>query len=172
MSEQRREKSKFHDKWPNFAGGLGLVVVVIVLVVAIVNQRSGQSHRAHFHVVVVSLAFAGMGVAISFYSSTRTKSVFLTILTVALGGALLVAGFASTYHSLAANSFSSDLEWGDCVYFALGTLTTAGTGSLAPVTHTARDFVSLQMTVDVVYTVFVFGIVGSRLAVTALKIRP
>jgi hypothetical protein len=48
-------------------------------------------------------------------------------------------------------NFGSELSRVDAVYFALGTLTTAGTGTIAPTSGLARGLVSGQMIVDLVF---------------------
>jgi len=59
-------------------------------------------------------------------------------------------------------NFTSVLSHLDSVYFALGTLSTAGTGTLSAVSETARGIQAAQMAVDIGLTLFAVGVVVSR----------
>jgi ABC-type multidrug transport system fused ATPase/permease subunit len=73
-------------------------------------------------------------------------------LAVGLSLVNIVTWFTFAYHSVGTDSnFSGKLTHLDAVYFTLGTLTTAGTGSLAPASPLSRGLVSVQMIVDLIF---------------------
>lgn len=59
-------------------------------------------------------------------------------------------------------NFSIRLTHLDAFYFALGTLTTAGTGNISPVSETARELQAFQMAVDLAFTGFAVAIILAR----------
>jgi hypothetical protein len=61
------------------------------------------------------------------------------------------------------NSFTYQLTHLDAVYVALGNLTTAGTGNLAPVDQTGRTIVSIQYVADLVYVTIILSVGINRL---------
>jgi hypothetical protein len=78
---------------------------------------------------------------------------------------LLVQFFSYIYWSYGTQeNFSRPLSHLDSVYFTIGTLTTAGTGSLNAISETSRGLQTVQMTIDVVLMVFVVGLVVARFA--------
>jgi hypothetical protein len=62
------------------------------------------------------------------------------------------------------NEFNATLSRLDAVYFAVGTLSTAGTGSITAEHALARGLVTGQMVVDLVAIVVGVGLALSRLA--------
>jgi GntR family transcriptional regulator len=61
-------------------------------------------------------------------------------------------------------NFSANLTRLDAVYFSVGTLTTAGTGSIAATSELSRELQTSQMALDFVLVVFAVAIVMPRLA--------
>jgi hypothetical protein len=79
--------------------------------------------------------------------------------------ALLIGFFASLYlGSGSPDDWSRRLSQLDAITLAMGTFTTAGTYGVTPVSQTARGLVTLQMGVDVIATVVIFGLLVTRLA--------
>jgi hypothetical protein len=75
----------------------------------------------------------------------------------------LLGAFSYLYWSFGSRAnFNMILTHLDAVYFTLGTLTTAGTGSIAATSEAARYIQSLQMLLDLGLMVFAVGIVISR----------
>lgn len=82
-----------------------------------------------------------------------TSSFFLTLTLL----------FARVYWDIGtAANFGVDLSKIDSIYFALGTLTTAGTGTIAPTSGLARGITSGQMIVDFVFIAAAVTIAISR----------
>jgi hypothetical protein len=77
--------------------------------------------------------------------------------------------FASLYLALGAKraNFGHVLTHVDCIYLALGTLTTSGTGRLSPNSQAARVAVSAQYGADLL---FVFVAVGLAVAVLGARL--
>jgi hypothetical protein len=65
---------------------------------------------------------------------------------------LIAENFSILYWTIGTTAnFNVRLSYVDAVYFTLGTLTTAGTGTIAPTSRLARALVSGQMIVDLVF---------------------
>lgn len=80
-------------------------------------------------------------------------------------GLTLVINFAYLYWTHGTvHDFSQPLSHTDALYFALGTLSTAGTGTISATSETSRGLVSLQMAVDILLLVVAVGMAISRLA--------
>lgn len=76
---------------------------------------------------------------------------------------LITVLFATLYWTIGTTAhFNIELSRIDAIYFALGTLTTAGTGSIAPTSHLARAFVSGQMILNLVFIAGALTIVIAR----------
>jgi hydrogenase maturation factor len=87
---------------------------------------------------------------------------------------ILVATFSTLYWNYgSAANFSVSLTRLDAVYFAIGTLTTAGTGTIAAISQTARGIQTVQMILDLVLVVFAVTLVLglSRLALRRLRLH-
>jgi voltage-gated potassium channel len=113
-----------------------------------------------FAVVLVSVWLAAATWAILRESSLKA-AVGFSVYSVAF----LIGLFASLYlGSGSPNDWSQRLSQLDAVTFAMGTFTTAGTFGVTPVSQTARGLVTLQMGMDVIATVVIFGLLAARLA--------
>jgi voltage-gated potassium channel len=76
---------------------------------------------------------------------------------------LIVESFADLYWIMGTTAnFSVELSRWGAIYFALGTLTTAGTGTIAPTSDFARALVSGQMLLDLGFVTYVLGIAVAR----------
>jgi hypothetical protein len=83
-------------------------------------------------------------------------------LVLANGASLLVCTYSILYFLNGSDqNFGSRLSKVDAFYFALGIFTTAGTGSISPLSQSARLLTSSQYTVDLIY---VGGIIAIGLA--------
>jgi len=77
----------------------------------------------------------------------------------------LFVTFALIYWNIGTpRNFGHSLSHLDSAYFMLGILTTAGTGSIAPQSESARLVVTLQYVVDLGFMALVLGVFASRLA--------
>jgi voltage-gated potassium channel len=78
------------------------------------------------------------------------------------GFSTIVLAFSTIYWTIGTKAnFGMELSRVDAIYFALGTLTTAGTGTIVPTSGLARAIVSGQMIVD-----FVFVAAAVTIAIT------
>lgn len=64
------------------------------------------------------------------------------------------------------HNFSTKLTHLDAIYFTIGTLSTAGTGSIVPVSELARGLQTLQMLLDLGFLLVAVTLVVGRLAAT------
>jgi Ion channel len=99
----------------------------------------------------------------------------VTLLRLALGLisvlSLLLANFSWFYWEAGGGSnFTAPLTHLDAVYFTVGTLSTAGTGTLSAVSQSARALQTAQMAIDLMLTLFAVSVVVSRFA-TPLRVR-
>lgn len=79
---------------------------------------------------------------------------------------LFVSVFSQLYWDIGetTNFGGTDLSKLDAVYFALGTLTTAGTGNLSATSELSRSLVAVQMVLDIGLTGFAVTVVAARLS--------
>lgn len=78
---------------------------------------------------------------------------------------VVILGFANLYYRAGDKvNWTEPLSRLDAVYVALGTFSTAGTGSVAPTSETARALVTAQMGADIVVGVIALSLVAARLA--------
>jgi hypothetical protein len=84
----------------------------------------------------------------------------------AAAASVLLWVFASLYLALGSrrSNFGHVLTHVDCLYLALGTLTTSGTGGLSPNSQAARIVVSSQYGADVLFIVVAVGLAIATLA--------
>jgi hypothetical protein len=76
---------------------------------------------------------------------------------------LITVEFATLYWSIGTTAnFNVELSRIDAIYFALGTLTTAGTGTIAPTSDLARAIVGGQMILDLVFVAYVLTVTVTR----------
>ncbi len=76
---------------------------------------------------------------------------------------LVLQFFSYAYWSYGSTrNFSAELTHLDSFYFALGTLTTAGTGNISAISETARRFQTFQMLIDFVLIGFVVALIVAR----------
>jgi NhaP-type Na+/H+ or K+/H+ antiporter len=75
---------------------------------------------------------------------------------------IIVVSFATAYYSLRGHSFNEPLTHIDALYMAVGTLSTAGSGSLGAISQAARGFQTIEMAVGMVAVVFTLSILVAR----------
>jgi hypothetical protein len=86
---------------------------------------------------------------------------------------LLIVDFAGFYWRFGtAPNFNATLSRLDALYFTLGTLTTAGTGSITPESQLARGLVSIQMILDLMLVAVAATIIVARLSEWLPKSKP
>jgi hypothetical protein len=114
-----------------------------------------------FWIQIVALVVAiSLATSASFRGSRKSTLGALIFLLTAL-----VMVFVTTYYRVGdGQNFQPELTKADALYFTLGTLTTAGTGSITPISDYARLLVSCQMIINSVFTVWVVTIAVERLS--------
>jgi hypothetical protein len=113
--------------------------------------------------IVVYVVVVLIGIVSLVALSRRSFSVARLTLSLANVILLTIGAFATLYwQSGTKSNFTVALTHLDAVYFALGTLSTAGTGSVSATSQTARLIVSAQMALDLVLLLFAAGIVVAR----------
>jgi hypothetical protein len=126
------------------------------------------SDRGLMHGPAVEIAVA-VGIAIGniwalVAGVLRGDSIGTLLIYTAITFSALVQGFSGLYWSYGtAVNFSQALSKWDAVYFTLGTLTTAGTGNLWAKSEIAKQFVSLQLLVDLLFVGGAVALVVARL---------
>ena len=74
-----------------------------------------------------------------------------------------VSEFSTLYWLIGTQAnFTSELSKCDAIYFAVGTLTTAGTGILAPTSSLAKMLVSGQIILDLLLVTALIGVTVTR----------
>jgi hypothetical protein len=87
----------------------------------------------------------------------------LTGLSLLFVFSLLLQFFSYIYWSYGTTTnFNTPLTHLDSLYFALGTLTTAGTGNIVAISETARRLQTLQMVLDLGLVLFAVSLVVAR----------
>jgi predicted membrane channel-forming protein YqfA (hemolysin III family) len=88
-----------------------------------------------------------------------------TVAYLVYGFSALICLFSQLYWGYGtAGNFSIRLSRGDALYFAIGTLTTAGTGNISATSGIAREIQALQMMLDLALLGFAVALAISRLA--------
>jgi Ion channel len=114
-----------------------------------------------FEVVVIQLILTGvMPLVISCFFRFRPV---VTGLLLAYVLSLLLQFFSYAYWAYGTKqNFNINLSHLDSFYFALGTLTTAGTGSISAISETSRGYQTLQMALDLMLVGFVIVVILAR----------
>ena len=90
---------------------------------------------------------------------TRFGSILDIVADIVTSLSALTATFATLYWNYGLRpNFTQQLNHLDAIYFTIGTLTTAGTGTISAVSQTARTLQSLQMVLDLGLIVFAVGL--------------
>jgi Ion channel len=112
---------------------------------------------------------ANVAVAIALLIVMRFRPIWTTLLVLYVFSELLL-GFSPLYwnHGGEAN-FSKPLSHLDSLYFAVGTLSTAGTGSLSALTEAAKEIQTVQMFMDLPLTLFAVAIVIAGISAYVLN---
>lgn len=95
----------------------------------------------------------------------RTASKLLIVSQIAFGASIILWAFSVLYlYNGSVTNFSCRLSRLDALYFALGIFTTAGTGSLAPISELSRFLVACQYVVDIVFIIGIITLALARIA--------
>jgi hypothetical protein len=157
---------------------LSLYLVLPVCQVAVWGIfLDNQKNDLPFGPVLISvmiLVAAGQTIYFAIRIARGTKA-FTWVMGFVLLNAFLVLliGFAGFYWRFGTTvNFNVTLSRLDALYFALGTLTTAGTGSITPISQLARGLVSIQMILDLMLVAVATTIVIARLSEWIPKPEP
>lgn len=105
-----------------------------------------------FSIIVAFTISIGVTYLAALTALTRTVSNRLVVVLIVNAFLYILVEFATLYWRIGTpGNFNTELSRIDAVYFTLGTLTTAGTGPLAPTSGIARLIVSGQMVLDMVF---------------------
>lgn len=122
--------------------------------------------------VIIPSAIAIIGITYVFISLTRFVSMPETALMLLFGFASLVGNFSILYWNYGTPvNFTADLTRLDAVYFAVGTLTTAGTGDISAVSQLARGLQGLQLALDIVFVVFAVALAVAEISARVQRRR-
>jgi len=138
-----------------------LVQIVFWLAVVHLTQRH---HLAAWTIAVdaLLLLWGVLGLAAMALAGVKLPRLVLGLLSTL---SLLLVTFSWFYWEYGDTAnFTRPLTHLDALYFTLGTLTTAGTGSFAATSQTAVGIQTAQMAVDLTLTLFVAGVVVARFA--------
>lgn len=112
---------------------------------------------------VLAVYLAGYGIVIARGRSNPGERVAVALWWVANTFATIALVFANIYWAIGTKvNFGVELSRVDALYFSLGTLTTAGTGTIAPTSSFARGLVSVQMALDFAFVATAVTIVITR----------
>lgn len=136
-----------------------LVQISFWAAVLLLTQRH---HLAAWTIVVdaVLLLWGVLGLAAMALAGVKLPRLILGVLS---NLSLLLITFSWFYWEYGNRpNFTQPLTHLDSLYFALGTLTTAGTGDIAAKSETAIGLQTAQMAVGLILTLFVAGVVVAR----------
>lgn len=106
--------------------------------------------------IVAALLIAG-------YVILRFRSLVWVVLATANAVVLLVVDFATWYASIGTSvNWTPKLTRFDGLAVAMGTLTTAGAPGIVPRSELARHLVTVQLTVDILAAIVLFGLFAGR----------
>jgi hypothetical protein len=128
-------------------------------------NASGRGNALPLTLVVMMVLLVAWNGFLAVQQVRATKSfTFVTLASLMNIVSLIFTDFSMLYWLYGTNkNFTTTLSRLDSVYFALGTMTTAGTGSIAPASQLARGLVSAQMAVDFIFLATVVSLAVTRL---------
>jgi hypothetical protein len=108
---------------------------------------------------VVAPVVLVLGTAVVALATPANRERAFVALTLVITGVLVLLVFSRLYYAYGTpEHFGAELSHGDALYMALGTMTTAGTGTLAPHDALARTITSVQMSVDLAFLTVIVGV--------------
>jgi Ion channel len=115
--------------------------------------------------VIIPSVITIIGITYVLISITRFVSVPETALMLLSGFSSLIGNFSILYWSYGTTvNFNEYLTRLDAVYFAVGTLTTAGTGNISAVSQLARGLQGLQMALDIGFILFAVALAVAEIS--------
>jgi Ion channel len=146
---------------------LGVVLLLTVTdggawLAFLLASRRGPLTAVTLALTIVVVGFASIRVVASAMHPGRSLRLVLFLAAHALS--VLIADFAFIYWRGGTRAnWGMPLSHIDALFLTIGTLTTAGTGGIAPHTEWARGMLTIQMTVDIVSVTLITGLVIARL---------
>ena len=130
-----------------------------------VSLGQTQRHRLGAGIVAVDAFFLACLVVLLVLLARFDRTAVGLILLLLATFSAVVAIFSRIYWGYGGPSnFTRPLTHLDSVYFALGTLSTAGSGTLAATSESARAIQTVQMAIDVPLTLIAVAAVIARFA--------
>jgi hypothetical protein len=124
-----------------------------------------------FDVVQYSFAIAS-GIAMVVWSFVTRRPIWVMGCWVIFTLSQMIVNFSYLYWSQgSASNFTMSLSHLDAIYFAIGTLTTSGTGNLAATSETTRGFQALQNVLDLSLVLFAVSLFVARFSVAVGRDR-
>jgi Ion channel len=115
--------------------------------------------------VIIPSVITIIGITYVLISVIRSVSMPETALMLLFGFSSLVGNFSILYWNYGSPvNFTEYLTRLDAVYFAVGTLTTAGTGNVSAVSQLARGLQALQMALDIGFIVFAVALAVTEIS--------
>lgn len=146
---------------------VGSVISQLGLWVGLWNSTVREYPLSSAVVDFITLVFAAAGSMVFGLARIFQAAVVFFVLTLSL----LLVNSTATYWSLGGKAgvgFSERLTQLDALYFAVGTLTTAGTGSIDALSTKVRTYVTVQMGLDFLLVVVALAvIIGGILSATS-----
>jgi voltage-gated potassium channel len=144
--------------------GLSRALILGALIFGFLRQPQGAS----FNFWLIG-GFAAVSAAGIVFIVAKYMNVIRSPLGIYLDLAFYLLTFVSMFSVIywtygTAGNFSTRLTHLDAIYFTVGTLSTAGTGSLVPVSQLARGLQTLQMLLDLGFVLVAVTLVVGRLA--------
>src|SRR5437763_10545005 len=116
-------------------------------------------------IVAPAVLEIGVALLIAFYVILGARSLVWAILATLNAVVLLVLDFSIWYASIGTTAnWSPRLTRLDGLALALGTLTTAGAPGITPHSELARGIITVQLVVDILAVIVLFGLFVGRLA--------
>ena len=150
--------------------GIVSPILFFALQLAIPN-RAAVGSAAVALLTVSSLSWIGTTI---WMVVTRREVPLRSLVVMVVSAALwLFETFTLLYWNIGtARNFGHSLSHLDAAYFMLGTLTTAGTGSIAPISESARLVVTIQYVVDLGFVAIILGALVGHLVERRAPVNP
>ena len=156
------------SRWGSFFLVLKVLLVIGLIAFPLINPWvrfliSTQRAPIDWPSSIWPLLLIGFSIYVLVSITRESGSLLLIFLTSIYVLFLLIGNFSLYYWNYGSTrNFSICLSHLDAVYFTLGTLSTAGTGTISATSELAIGLQSLQMLFDIAFLVFAAGMVVAR----------
>jgi hypothetical protein len=140
------------------------IIVSVALVIMWISYMLNDNRSGlPLPLIILWYFFLIAAVGLPIQSVMNKDSLSSIALTLIFSVVYFLAFFSALYWSYGTSSnFNVPLTHFDALYFALGTLSTAGTGTINATSELARGLQAAQMTLDLALVVFALGLVVAR----------